>query len=47
MACRDMRKAWDDNWMPGRHATDIDNLDRSIENLSNWIAKNCKNDCKK
>jgi hypothetical protein len=46
--CRNMRQAWDDKWMPGRHANDIDNLDRSIQNLKNWIDQNCrKHDCPK
>ena len=36
-----MRQAWDDRWMPGRHANDIANLDRSIANLEAWIKNNC------
>ena len=43
--CRNMRQAWDDKWMPGRHANDILQLDRNIERLKDWIAKNCKNGC--
>jgi len=39
--CRNMRQSWDDNWMPGRHATDIANLDRSVQNLEAWIKQNC------
>jgi RHS repeat-associated protein len=39
--CRNMRQAWDDRWMPGRHANDIANLDRSIANLEAWIKQNC------
>jgi RHS repeat-associated protein len=44
--CRNMRKAWDDKWYPGRHTNDINNLDIGIQRLKDWIAKNCKNDCK-
>lgn len=43
--CRDLRKAWDDNYMPGRHANDIANLDHAIANLEAWIKKNCKQGC--
>ncbi len=39
--CRDMMQGWDDKWQPGRHAPDIQNLDRGIQNDENWIQKNC------
>jgi RHS repeat-associated protein len=41
MDCRNMRRAWDDKWQPGRHQNDIDNLVRGILNLEDWIRKNC------
>ena len=46
MDCRNMRQAWDDKWMPGRQASDIQNLNQSIANLEAWIRKNCKDECK-
>jgi hypothetical protein len=36
-----MRKAWDDKWMPGRHAQAISELDQSIKKLAEFIARNC------
>jgi RHS repeat-associated protein len=39
--CRNMRQDWDNKWQPGRHDNDIANLDRSIQNLKQWIAQNC------
>ena len=39
--CRNLRQAWDDKWQPGRHRNDIENLDRSIKNLEEWIKGNC------
>lgn len=45
--CRSMRQAWDDKWLPGRHANDIANLDRGIQKLEEWIKQNCKKGCKK
>ncbi|MFE8647286.1 RHS repeat domain-containing protein, partial [Sphingomonas sp. NCPPB 2930] len=40
-SCRNLRKDWDDKWQPGRHDADIENLDRGINNLEEWISKNC------
>jgi hypothetical protein len=39
--CRNLRQAWDDKWQPGRHLNDIENLDRGIRNLEEWIQRNC------
>ena len=38
--CRNMRQAWDDKWMPGRHQTNIDELDSGIAKLKKWIERN-------
>ena len=40
-----MRSTWYDKLYPFRHTNDINNLDIGIR-LKDWIAKNCKNDCK-
>jgi hypothetical protein len=40
--CRNLRQAWDDKWLPGRHQKDIQNLDQGIKNLEDWIRRNCK-----
>jgi hypothetical protein len=39
--CRDMRQAWDDKWLPGRHQQSINELSTSVKKLTEWIAKNC------
>jgi RHS repeat-associated protein len=39
--CMNMRQAWDNKWLPGRHAGDIQNLQASIQKLTSWIAANC------
>jgi RHS repeat-associated protein len=39
--CRRMRQQWDDKWQPGRHRRDIENLDRGIKDLEEWIRNNC------
>lgn len=39
--CRDMRQAWDDKWLPGRHQQAINELDASVKKLTSWVAKNC------
>jgi RHS repeat-associated protein len=40
--CRDLRWRWDEKYDRGRHANDIANLNRGIENDQEWIDKNCK-----
>ena len=48
--CRDMRQQWDDRWFPGKHATDIRNLNRGIRKLEKryanaWECKDAPLDC--
>jgi type VI secretion system secreted protein VgrG len=39
--CLNMKKAWDAQWLPGRHANDISNLQRGIYNREKKIKKCC------
>jgi RHS repeat-associated protein len=39
--CMIMRQAWDDRWMPGRHAQAIQELERGIIRLAEWHYHNC------
>ncbi len=41
--CKRLREAWDRKWQPGRHQQNIDELDRAIQNLQDWISKHCPN----
>ncbi|MBL8299632.1 MAG: RHS repeat protein [Rhodanobacteraceae bacterium] len=46
--CRRMRQSFSDRWHGGpdaSHAGEIENLDRAIEKLENYIRDNCCNDC--
>ncbi|EFO1270643.1 RHS repeat family protein [Escherichia albertii] len=40
--CRDMRKAWDDKWRPGKHEDSIAQLEAGINKLETFITEECQ-----
>ena len=40
--CLDQRQKWDDKWMPGRHATEIQNVANRVAKWEKVIARECK-----
>jgi len=40
--CQEMRQEWDDKWQPGRHAQEIDNMNRWIAKLERKVERDCQ-----
>jgi RHS repeat-associated protein len=39
--CRDQRQRWDDKWWPGRHATEIKNVENRIRKWEKIVQREC------